>query len=111
MIASSGSSALAVANDGGVPRTTKIDSVMPTLPQHISPDEPAVLMIVYTNYRGETGTRRILPDKQRFGSVEWHRGQQWLLDAWDVEKGELRSFAVAQIHEWSQPAGAQAAAV
>lgn len=70
--------------------------------QGFDPAEPTVVTILYTNYRGETATRRVLPSRLWFGSVQWHQDPQWLLDAWDVEKGELRSFAVSQIHQWQQ---------
>ena len=63
-------------------------------------DDPAVVQIVYRNYRGETSTRRILPSKLWFGYTEWHPGSQWILDAWDLDKGALRSFAVRDIADW-----------
>lgn len=58
--------------------------------------------IVYTNYRGETATRLIVPRRLWFGSTEWHPEAQWLLDALDVEKNEQRSFAVADISKWER---------
>lgn len=56
--------------------------------------------ILYTNYRHETAVRTIIPERIWYGSTSWHPGQQWLLDAFDVEKGERRSFAVADIKSW-----------
>lgn len=58
--------------------------------------------VVYTNYRRETSERTILPERLWFGSTPWHPEPQWLLDAVDLEKGERRSFAVADIHSWSK---------
>lgn len=58
------------------------------------------VQILYTNYRGETGYRRIVPDKVWFGATEWHSEPQWLLDAHDLEKGALRNFAMKDIKEW-----------
>lgn len=58
--------------------------------------------IVYTNYRGETAPRTIIPRRLWFGSTEWHPEEQWLLDALDVEKNEQRSFAVADISKWER---------
>jgi len=63
------------------------------------PDEKAV-RILYTNYRGETGVRIIIPEKLFFGSTEWHPEPQWLLEALDVEKGEKRSFAMKDVRAW-----------
>ena len=56
--------------------------------------------IVYTNYRGETSVRSIIPIKIRFGKTEWHPEEQWLLDAFDVEKDAERSFAMKDIQKW-----------
>lgn len=56
--------------------------------------------IVYTNYRGETGPRRILPERVWFGTSEWHSTEQWFLDAVDLDKRELRSFAMVDIASW-----------
>lgn len=63
-------------------------------------DEPQTVRILYTNYRGETDFRRILPQQIHFGSTEWHPEPQWLLDAVDVEKGAGRSFALKDIRAW-----------
>jgi len=56
--------------------------------------------ILYTNFRGETGYRIIEPIKIWFGSTEWHKEDQYLLDATDIEKGALRNFAMKDIKEW-----------
>lgn len=58
------------------------------------------ISIVYTNYRGETSVRRIVPEKIWFGSTEWHPEEQWLLDAVDLEKNAPRSFALKDIRAW-----------
>jgi predicted DNA-binding transcriptional regulator YafY len=58
--------------------------------------------ILYTNYKGETAYRKIIPTgKIWFGSTDWHPEKQWLLDAHDVEKGALRNFAMKDIKEWN----------
>lgn len=59
-----------------------------------------MVSIVYTNYRGETSVRRIIPKRVWFGSTEWHPEEQWLLDAIDVEKEVERSFAMKDIRSW-----------
>ncbi len=56
--------------------------------------------ILYTNWKGETGYRTILPIRIFFGGNEWHREEQWLLEAMDVDKGQPRTFAMKDIHEW-----------
>lgn len=59
-----------------------------------------IVRIFYTNYKGEKGHRNIIPERIWFGSTEWHNEQQWLLDAWDVEKEAIRNFALKDIGEW-----------
>lgn len=63
-------------------------------------NDKQIVEILYTNYRGETGRRKIIPEKIWFGSTEWHKEPQYLLDAHDVEKNALRNFAMKDIKEW-----------
>jgi len=62
--------------------------------------DPTTIVIDYTNYRGERARRRILPNRLWFGAAEWHPEPQWILDAWDIEKGAIRSFAMRDVHSW-----------
>ncbi len=59
------------------------------------------VMVDYTNWRGERGARRIVPDYMWWGSTEYHPKPQWLLRALDVEKRALRDFAMGSIHSWT----------
>lgn len=52
------------------------------------------LVVSYTNHRGETAVRRIIPVRAWFGVTEWHPEPQWLLDAFDTERKVERSFAL-----------------
>lgn len=56
--------------------------------------------IVYTNHRGETATRRIIPHQIRFGASEWYVGEQWFLEAYDLDRLAMRSFAMQAIQAW-----------
>lgn len=58
------------------------------------------VIIDYTNWRGQRDMRRIVPISMRFENNEWHPDTQWLLEATDVEKGDIRTFAVVNIHGW-----------
>ena len=58
------------------------------------------LRIRYTNWRGESAVRRILPSELFFGSSEWHPTPQWLLRAFDFDRNAERSFALVEIVEW-----------
>lgn len=55
---------------------------------------PRPVSLTYTNYKGETAVRRILPKSLRYGSTQWHPEPQWLLLATDVEKLADREFAL-----------------
>lgn len=50
--------------------------------------------LTYTNWRGETAERTIIPQGIWFGSTDWHPEPQWLLKAIDTEKGAERDFAL-----------------
>jgi predicted DNA-binding transcriptional regulator YafY len=62
--------------------------------------EERTVRILYTNYRGETTLRRIVPERVHFASTDWHPKPQWLLDALDVERNAMRSFAMKDIRSW-----------
>lgn len=62
---------------------------------------PAGVIILYRNYRGEASVRRIRPERIWYGTDEWHTSPQWFIDAMDLEKQEVRSFAVRDISQWS----------
>ena len=57
--------------------------------------------IGYTNYRGEFAVRCIVPVSFWYGSTDWHPEPQWLVKAWDADKGAERDFA---FKDFSPPA-------
>ena len=59
------------------------------------------VQIDYTNWRGERSVRKIHPLRLTFENNEWHPESQWLLEAVDLEKGEVRTFALSKIHSWN----------
>lgn len=56
--------------------------------------DPGPLAVRYTNYRGESAIRHLLPERVRFGSTDFHPQRQWLLDAVDADRNVLRTFAL-----------------
>lgn len=65
------------------------------------PGESAIVCICYTNWRGETKMRRILPKRLWFGKMPpYHRDEQWLLDATDLDKQQPRTFALKDVRSW-----------
>lgn len=69
----------------------------------VAPDTTGEMTFGYTNYRGEIGRRRVRPVSIRFGASEWHPGLQWLLVAYDLDKGERREFAMRDMFDVSPP--------
>jgi hypothetical protein len=69
---------------------------------------------LYTNWRGVTRWRHVVPKSIQFGRLEdacpilrvelkgGHTGSQWLLWADDLEKGAVRTFALRGILQWGQ---------
>lgn len=76
-----------------------LDSVsQPSSPHDL--DQRKAIRIVYTNYRGETASRHVIPQRVWFGATDWHPKEQWLLDALDLDKGAERSFALRDIKSY-----------
>lgn len=59
-----------------------------------------IVLIDYTNWRGERSTRKVVPQQIFFGSNEWHKDPCWLMEALDVDKDEFRCFSLHTIHSW-----------
>lgn len=57
--------------------------------------------ILYTNWQGITGYRNIIPKSIEYKSTEWHKEEQWILNAFDVDKEADRGFAIKDIKEWT----------
>ncbi len=67
-------------------------------------EQPAVIgkpiKVVYKNYRDEVAERIIIPQKIFWGSTEWHKDEQWLLEVFDVERDTQRVYAMKDVIEW-----------
>lgn len=63
-------------------------------------NETPTVSILYVNYKGERALRTIVPNRMWFGTTLWHPAEQWFLDAFDVDKQESRTFALADVIEW-----------
>lgn len=51
------------------------------------------LTFTYRNWKGEVSVRRVRPIEIHFASTSWHPIPQYLLRAFDLDKGEIRDFA------------------
>lgn len=47
----------------------------------------------YTNWRGETAARRVIPFFYSYKATGYHPGPQWVLTAFCLDRGDLRDFA------------------
>lgn len=55
----------------------------------------------YTNHKGETEDRKVIPLWLRYGQAELHKEDQWLLECIALDRGngaEYRTFALSGIH-------------
>ncbi len=60
-----------------------------------------LVMMDYTNWRGERRERPVKLLRAEFGANEWHPEPQWLIYAEDLEDGIVKTFATKGIHSWS----------
>lgn len=56
--------------------------------------------ILYTNYRGKTAIRQVIPKNICFEKTDWHPDEQWILEAFDLEKNANRGFTMKDIKAW-----------
>lgn len=85
------------------------DALVKALEATERPNSPAHI-VEYTNWRGETARRVIIPIRFWWGSTEWHPEEQWMLSAWDVEKDARRDFAWQDMRPVQNPATSSAIA-
>lgn len=52
------------------------------------------LDLIYTNHRGETRRREVIPVAIYWGESKHHPHKQWLLECWDIEKRAERTYAL-----------------
>lgn len=58
------------------------------------------IKVLYTNWRGETAVRSIMPLKIYFGSTEYYPKEQWLLEVFDLDRNAIRVYALQEIKQW-----------
>ena len=59
--------------------------------------EKMAIKVVYRNWRGKGAIRNVLPLKVWYGSTEWHKGQQWLIRVYDLDKKANRDYT---LNDW-----------
>jgi hypothetical protein len=51
----------------------------------------------YTNWKGKTSERKAKMEYVYWGSNEWHTEKQWLVCGYDLDKKDLRTYALKDI--------------
>lgn len=57
-------------------------------------DGKAKVKVRYTNYKGDTKVREIVPLSVSFKSTMHHPEPQWILECWDCDKDAYRSYTL-----------------
>ena len=55
------------------------------------------MLFHYTNWRGERALRRAAPIRVKYTETEHHPRRQWLMEAFDYDRQEIRWFAMADM--------------
>lgn len=55
------------------------------------------LVFLYTNYKGETEVRHVIPERVWFGVTPYHPDPQWFLGAFDLDRKADRNFAFKDV--------------
>jgi predicted DNA-binding transcriptional regulator YafY len=58
--------------------------------------------IDYTDYKGVRSLRRILPVRLDYGKNQWHKENQYMIVALDLDRDEIRTFSIKDIHKWTE---------
>jgi len=53
----------------------------------------------YTNWKGETKTRKAQFFRLAFGATEYHPEPQFLIHGLDLDKNKTRTYALRDIHD------------
>src|SRR3954464_3830098 len=62
--------------------------------------EEQIVTITYLNHRGEIADRQIIPYTFGLGTTEYYPSMQYLLEAYDLGKKAMRTFAMNNIINW-----------
>lgn len=66
-----------------------------------------VVTLVYTNWKGETKERHVIPERVYWGHTEWHKEDQFLMECFDLNKQAKRTYALNCVKKWT-PVGGKA---
>lgn len=61
------------------------------------PDYEKIMRFGYTNYKGEYSVRDVVPKRMFFGESAWNAKPQYVMEAFDLDRQAMRSFALADM--------------
>ncbi len=63
------------------------------------PPDGREVLLLYRNWKGEVAWRLVIPiaGTLNFGRTDFHQEFQWLVQVWDCDRQEHRSFALRDI--------------
>lgn len=59
---------------------------------HLTPG--TICTVTYTNWKGNTRKRNIIPVHVVYGKTKFHPEEQWLVEAVDCENKQIKHFAL-----------------
>lgn len=59
-----------------------------------------VMVFFYRNWKGEQGYRRVVNPKIVYKESKYHKGMQFIIEAFDIDKQDFRDFAMCDIIEY-----------
>lgn len=77
------------------------DNILTTVESDSPREESQAVRINYTNYRGETASRQIVPLSISFKASEYHKEPQWLMSVYDLDKEARRDMAIKDMTDWT----------
>ncbi len=84
--------------DGDVATGQAARIVVDSLEKEFNPNK--VITFNYKNWKDELSVRKVVPEHIWFGSTDFHKDEQWLMSAIDIEKKAKRDFALNDILEF-----------
>lgn len=60
-------------------------------------EEPPPLKFHYRNHEGNLATRRVKPIRIWHGKSPWHKGRQWFLRGYDLDRDAERDYALEDV--------------
>lgn len=62
-------------------------------------DAGSLIGFHYVNWQGKESQRSVIVRQIYYGNTEYHKEDQWLLEAYDVDKKAIRVFAIRDMSD------------